>query len=60
MTLSVVFSKVYGFDIKAGGLAYIGLGIGLMSATLFGAKFGSEVYRRVSVWKSSHQPFFSH
>ena len=49
MTLSDVFSTDYGFDIGAGGLAYIGLGVGFMTASLFAAKFGSEMYNRVSV-----------
>lgn len=31
-----------------GGLAYIGLGLGFFSATLFGASFADEVYLRVS------------
>jgi predicted MFS family arabinose efflux permease len=49
MTLADVFSTNYGFNIGAGGLAYLGLGVGFMAASLFGAKFGSEVYKRVSV-----------
>ena len=49
MTPVDVFSKDYGFNIGAGGLAYIGLGVGFVIASLFGAKFGSEVYRRVSM-----------
>ena len=48
MTLADVFSTDYGFDIGAGGLAYVGLGVGFIAASLFGAKFGSESYRRVS------------
>lgn len=49
MTLADVFSMDYGFDIGAGGLAYLGLGVGFVAATLFGAKFGSEMYKRASV-----------
>lgn len=60
MTLADVFSTNYGFDIEAGGLAYIGLGVGFISATLFGAKFGSEIYRRVSVGSHRHPQHFSH
>ena len=48
MTLADVFSTDYGFNIGTGGLAYLGLGVGFMAASLFGAKFGSEIYRRVS------------
>lgn len=49
MTLADVFSNDYGFNIEAGGLAYLGLGVGLMAASLFGAKFGSEMYKKVNV-----------
>ena len=49
MIVTDVFSTDYGFDIGAGGLAYLGLGVGFMIASLFGAKFGSEMYQRVSV-----------
>jgi hypothetical protein len=49
MTLADVFSTDYGFNIGAGGLAYLGLGVGFTAASLFGAKFGSEMYKRVSV-----------
>ena len=48
MTLADVFSTVYGFDIGAGGFAYVGLGVGFIAASLFGAKFGNEIYKKVS------------
>lgn len=44
-----VFSTDYGFNTGAGGLAYLGLGVGFILASLFGAKFGSEMYGRVGV-----------
>ena len=49
MTLVDVFSTDYGFDIGAGGLAYLGLGVGFLIASLFGAKVGSEMYNKVSL-----------
>jgi len=49
MTLADIFSTVYGFDTGAGGLAYLGLGVGFLVASLFGAKFGSGMYKKVSV-----------
>ena len=49
MTLADVFSTVYGFNTGIGGLAYLGLGVGFVAASIFGAKFGSETYRIVSV-----------
>jgi hypothetical protein len=48
-TLADVFSTDYGFNTGAGGLAYLGLCVGFVIAALFGAKFGSESYKRVSV-----------
>lgn len=57
MTDAVVFSTDYGFSTGAGGLAYLGLGVGFLIASLFGAKFGSEIYRRVSVAVTRSNPF---
>ena len=51
MTLADVFSTDYGFNVEAGGLAYLGLGFGFLAATLFGAKFGGEIYNKVR-WQS--------
>ncbi|KAI0750934.1 multidrug resistance protein 4 [Daedaleopsis nitida] len=42
-----VFSGIYGFSVGTGGLAYIGLGVGFFSATLFGAYFADGVYARL-------------
>ncbi|KAI0352812.1 multidrug resistance protein 4 [Trametes cingulata] len=42
-----VFTGIYGFSIGTGGLAYIGLGVGFFSATLFGAYFADQVYARL-------------
>lgn len=47
-TFPDVFSTDYGFNTGAGGLAYLGLGVGFIIASLFGAKFGSETYRRLA------------
>jgi hypothetical protein len=49
MTLADVFSTDYGFNIGTGGLAYLGLGVGFILASPFGAKFGSEIYNKVSL-----------
>jgi hypothetical protein len=56
--LAAVFSTDYGFNTGAGGLAYLGLGVGFLIAALFGAKFGSETYRRVSVERLSTPTLF--
>ena len=37
----------YGFGTGLAGLANIGLGIGLLIATVFGAKFGDQLYHHV-------------
>ncbi|KAI0775982.1 multidrug resistance protein 4 [Trametes elegans] len=42
-----VFTGIYGFSVGIGGLAYIGLGVGFFSATLFGAYFADQVYARL-------------
>ena len=59
MTLADVFSTDYGFNIETGGLAYLGLGVGFMAASLFGAKFGSEIYIKVSAAVTAPPTFFS-
>ncbi|KAF5343463.1 hypothetical protein D9758_011862 [Tetrapyrgos nigripes] len=43
-TFSELFSEVYGFSIGTGGLVYLGLGIGFVSATWVGAKWADQVY----------------
>ncbi|KAI0650616.1 multidrug resistance protein 4 [Trametes meyenii] len=42
-----VFTRIYGFNTGTGGLAYIGLGVGFVGATLFGANFADKVYARL-------------
>lgn len=46
-TFSDIFSNTYGFNPGITGLTYIGLGVGLFAATIFGAKFADQVYHRV-------------
>ncbi|KAG2361263.1 multidrug resistance protein 4 [Suillus spraguei] len=43
-TFPDLFSEVYHFSIGIGGLAYIGLGVGFMSAAVFGAKLSNKIY----------------
>lgn len=42
--LAELFSEVYGFSTGTGGLAYLGLGIGFMLATVFGASISDKIY----------------
>ena len=42
-----VFTGIYGFSIGTGGLAYIGLGVGFVVATLFGAWVSDGIYASV-------------
>ncbi|KAF4618567.1 hypothetical protein D9613_010177 [Agrocybe pediades] len=44
-TFPVLFSETYGFSTGIGGLAYLGLGVGFMFATLFGAKSADQIYK---------------
>ncbi|KAF8887590.1 multidrug resistance protein 4 [Infundibulicybe gibba] len=44
-TFANFFSTTYGFSPGLGGLAYVGLGIGFLLATFFGAKFADQVYQ---------------
>ncbi|KAF8644914.1 hypothetical protein AX16_008197 [Volvariella volvacea WC 439] len=43
-TFANFFSSTYGFKPGVGGLAYLGLGIGFILATIFGAKFADQIY----------------
>lgn len=43
-TFPDLFSNVYHFSIGIGGLAYIGIGVGFLSATIFGAKICDKTY----------------
>lgn len=47
-----VFTGIYGFSVGTGGLAYIGLGVGFVSATLASVYLSDGVYSRVRA------PFF--
>lgn len=42
-----LFSKVYHFSTGIGGLAYIGLGVGFVSATILGASIADKIYLTV-------------
>ncbi|KAF5373395.1 hypothetical protein D9757_009759 [Collybiopsis confluens] len=43
-TFPNLFTVVYGFDTGTGGLVYLGLGVGLAVATIFGAKTANQMY----------------
>lgn len=43
------FSTTYGFNAGIGGLAYLGLGIGFFTATVFGAQWADQIYTYVRV-----------
>ncbi|KAG2336185.1 multidrug resistance protein 4 [Suillus weaverae] len=43
-TFPSLFSEVYHFSIGIGGLTYIGLGVGFISAAIFGAKLSNKIY----------------
>ncbi|KAF9525091.1 multidrug resistance protein 4 [Crepidotus variabilis] len=47
-TFPTIFSDDYGFQSGVGGLAYLGLGVGFVCATAFGAKVAALVYSRLS------------
>jgi uncharacterized membrane protein len=47
-TFPGLFSDIYHFSTGVGGLAYIGLGVGFVSATIFGAKISNKIYTTVS------------
>ncbi|KAF9456414.1 multidrug resistance protein 4 [Collybia nuda] len=44
-TFAQFFKTAYGFEPGVGGLAYLGLGIGFMIATIVGAKPADQVYK---------------
>ncbi|KAJ8503481.1 hypothetical protein ONZ45_g10830 [Pleurotus djamor] len=46
-TFASFFSSTYGFRPGVAGLAYLGLGIGFIIASLFGAKFSDQVYAKL-------------
>jgi len=43
------FAKTYHFSPGVGGLAYLGLGVGFIMATIFGARFADQIYQYVSI-----------
>ncbi|KAG1892583.1 multidrug resistance protein 4 [Suillus subluteus] len=43
-TFPNLFSKVYHFSTGIGGLMYIGIGVGFLTASLFGARVSSKIY----------------
>jgi hypothetical protein len=43
-TFPDLFSEVYHFSIGIGGLTYIGIGVGFLTATLFGARVSDKIY----------------
>ncbi|ESK94908.1 mfs multidrug [Moniliophthora roreri MCA 2997] len=46
-TFAELFSSVYGFKPGVGGLVYLGLGIGFLLSTAFGAKTADGLYKRL-------------
>lgn len=47
-TFPNLFAEVYHFSIGMGGLTYLGLGVGFISATIFGAKISDKIYIRLA------------
>ncbi len=47
-TFPAFFGKTYHFGPGIGGLAYLGLGVGFILATIFGAKIADGIYKYVS------------
>ena len=50
-SLSDLFATVYHFSVGIAGLAYLGLGLGFLSAAILGARLSDQIYHRV-------RPFF--
>ncbi|KAL6309751.1 multidrug resistance protein 4 [Sparassis latifolia] len=48
-TFPTLFTGVYGFSIGVGGLAYLGLGIGFLGATVIGATLADKIYKALSL-----------
>ena len=42
-----LFAEVYHFSVGISGLAYIGLGLGFIAATVFAARISDQIYHRV-------------
>ncbi|KAF5311123.1 hypothetical protein D9619_008078 [Psilocybe cf. subviscida] len=47
-TFAEFFATTYGFTPGIGGLAYLGLGFGFLTATIFGAKFADQIYKHLA------------
>ncbi|KAH7887863.1 multidrug resistance protein 4 [Phlebopus sp. FC_14] len=47
-TFPDLFTEVYHFSVGVGGLAYIGLGLGFLLATIFGAKISDQIYAHLA------------
>jgi len=47
-TFPDLFATVYGFSVGIAGLAYLGLGLGFLAATLFGARISDQIYHRLA------------
>ncbi|KAK0192500.1 multidrug resistance protein 4 [Armillaria mellea] len=43
-TFPTVFNEIYGFNTGVGGLVYLGIGIGFVAASVFGAKTTDQIY----------------
>lgn len=48
-TFAAFFGQTYHFNAGVGGLTYLGLGVGLLLATIFGAKSADGIYKYVSL-----------
>jgi MFS family permease len=46
-TFPELYSNIYGFNSGTGGLSYIALGLGFISAILVGARLGNAMYKKV-------------
>jgi len=53
-TFASFFGKTYHFKAGIAGLAYLGLGIGFILATIFGAKFADSIYKYVRRYYVTH------
>ncbi|KAG2359620.1 hypothetical protein BDR07DRAFT_1291932 [Suillus spraguei] len=47
-TFPDLFSKVYHFSVGIGGLAYLGTGVGFLTATVFGVKVSTKIYAHLA------------
>lgn len=47
-TFAALFRDTYGFSLGTGGLVYLGLAVGFLLATLFGARTANKIYLHVS------------